>query len=146
VQAPADPAHVAPTTASQVVLRQAQSLHQLAHQQGFLDARQRTILRTRQQTKQRLGYVARPSLDAGGVTTKPTQRGKTPITVDQHQPFSASAGSSGNRHHNAGNDLTAALDRIGNACHGAGFHQAAAGKAQLQAMQVDFHAVHDRDG
>ena len=131
------------------MLRQTQALHQLAYQQGFFDARQRTILRARQQTKQRIGHVARPSLDAGDVATEVTQRGDAPISVDQYQPFPARrAGTAGNRHDNAWNDLAAALDRMGDPRHGARFHQAAAGKAQLQAVQVKLQAlaVHGRDG
>ena len=54
-QAPADPAHVAPATARQFVLRQALTLHQLTQQQGFLDAGERAILRARQHAEQRFG-------------------------------------------------------------------------------------------
>jgi hypothetical protein len=148
LQAPADPAHVTPTSARQIVLGQSQALHQLAYQQGFFDARQWAILRARQQTQQRIGQVAGPLLDAGGVATEATQGGDTPITVDEHQPFAASAGTAGNRHRNAWNDLPAALDRMGDPRHGARFHQAAASKAQLQAVQIEFQAlaVHGRDG
>ena len=92
------------------MLRQVQGLHQFTHQQGFFDARERTILRSRQQAKQRLGHITPPSLDAGGVATGAMQRGDAPISVDQHKPFPASAGIGGNSHHNARNDLTAALD------------------------------------
>jgi hypothetical protein len=37
---------------------------------------------------------------------------------------------------------------MGDPCHGARFHQAAASKAQLQAVQIEFQAlaVHGRDG
>jgi hypothetical protein len=148
LQAPADPAHIPPTAAGQIVLRQSQALHQLAYQQGLFDAGERAILRARQQTQQRIGQLARPPLDAGGVATEATQGGDTPITVDQHQAFAASAGTAGNRHHNTQNDLAAALDRMGDPRHGARFHQASAGKAQLQAVQIEFQAlaVHGRNG
>jgi hypothetical protein len=58
------------------------------------------------------------------------------------------AASAGNRHHNAGNELAAALDRMGDPRHGPRFHHAAVGKAQLQAVQIEFQvlAVHSRDG
>jgi hypothetical protein len=87
-------------------------------------------------------------LDAGGVATKTTQSGDTPIPIDEHQPFAASAGTAGNRHDKTGNDLAAALDRMGDPCHGAWFHQPAASKAQLQTVQIEFQAlaVHGRDG
>ncbi len=55
----------------------------------------------------------------------------------------------GNGHDNARNDLAAALDRMGDPRHGAPFHQAAAGKAQVQTVQIEFQvllAVHGRDG
>jgi hypothetical protein len=148
LQAPADPTHVTPAAARQIVLRQTHALHQLLHQQGFFDACQRAILRSRQQAKQRLGHVARPSLDAGGVATDATQRGDAPISVDQHQPFAARAGAAGNSHHDARNNLTAALDRMGDLRHGARFHQAATGKPQFQTMQIEFQvlAVHGRHG
>jgi hypothetical protein len=145
---PADPAHVTPASARQIVLGQSQALHQLAYQQGFFDARQWAILRARQQTQQRIGQVAGPLLDVGGVATEATQGGDTPITVDEHQPFAASAGTAGNRHDNAWNDLPAAFDRMGDPRHGVRFNQAAASKAQLQAVQIEFQAlaVHGRDG
>jgi hypothetical protein len=148
LQAPADPTHVTPAAASQIVLRQSQLLHQLAYQQGLFDAGERTVVRARQQTKQGIGQIARPLLDAGGVATEATQGGDTPITVDEHQPFAASVGTGGNRHHNTRNDLAAALDRMSDACHGARFDQAAASKAQLQAVQIEFQAlaVHGCDG
>ena len=78
--------------------------------------------------------------DAGGVATKTTQSGDTPIPIDEHQPFAASVGTAGNRHDKTGNDLAAALDRMGDPCHGAWFHQAAASKAQLQTVQIEFQA------
>jgi hypothetical protein len=37
LQAPADPAHVTPASARQIVLRQALILHQFAYQQGLFD-------------------------------------------------------------------------------------------------------------
>jgi hypothetical protein len=90
----------------------------------------------RQQTKQRISRVARPSLDAGDVSTETLQRGDAPISIDEHQPFPArragTTGTAGNRHDNARNDLAAALDRMGDPRHGARSHQAAAGKAQIQ--------------
>jgi hypothetical protein len=148
LQAPADPAHITPASSRHVVLRQSQALYQLAYQQGLFDACERTILGARQQTQQRIGHVARPSLNTGGVATKATQCGDAPISVDQHQLFQLAPAAAGNGHHNAGNDLTAALDRMGDPRHGARFQQAAAGKAQLQAMQVEVQAlaVHGRDG
>jgi hypothetical protein len=56
--------------------------------------------------------------------------------------------SSSNSTRNAWNDLPAALDRMGDPRHGARFHKAAASKAQLQAVQIEFQAlaVHGRDG
>jgi hypothetical protein len=137
LQAPADPTHVPSAPAGQIVLRQPQSLHQLAYQQGLFDAGERAILRARQQTRQRIGQLAGPLFDAGGVATEPTQSGDTPIAVDQHQPFAARAGTTGNRHHNTGNDLATAFDRMSDPCHGARFDQASASKAQLQTVQVE---------
>ena len=130
------------------MLRQTHALHQFPHQQGFFKARQRAVLSTRQQAQQRLGHVAPPLLDAGGVATDAMQRGNAPIAVDQHKPFPARGRTAGNSHHNARNDLAAALDGMSDAGHGARFHQAAAGKAQFQEMQVEFQvlAVHGRHG
>jgi hypothetical protein len=70
-------------------------------------------------TKQRIGQIARPLLDAA----EAAQGGATAITVDKHQPFAANVGTGGNRHHNTRNDLAATLDRMGDPCHGARFHQ-----------------------
>ncbi|HEX3402922.1 MAG TPA: hypothetical protein VHT74_21610 [Acetobacteraceae bacterium] len=130
----------------QIVLRQSQALHQLAYQQGLFNAGEWAVLRARQQTQQRIGQIARPLLDAGGVTAETTQGSDTPITIDQNQPFAASA--IGSSHDNARNHLAAALDRMSDPRHGTRFDQAAASKAQLQAVQIEFQAlaVHGRDG
>jgi hypothetical protein len=56
----------------------------------------------RQQTKKR------PFLDTGGVATETTEGGDTPITIDEHQPLAASAGTAGNRHH-----MSAELEKLG---------------------------------
>ncbi|MGA9016713.1 MAG: hypothetical protein WB509_29820 [Acetobacteraceae bacterium] len=103
-------------------------------------------MRARQQTQQRIGQIARPLLDAGSVTAETTQSGDTPITIDQNQPFAASA--VGGSHDNARNHLAAALDRMSDPRHGTRFDQPAAGKAQFQAMQIEIQAsaVHGRDG
>ena len=143
-QAPADPAHVAPAAARQVVLRQALTLHQLTQQQGFLDAGEPAILCPRQHAQQRFGQVARPLLNPGGVAAEPTQRGDAPIAVDQHSWVSARAGTTGNRHHDAGDDLATTLDGLGDPRHRLRLHETAAGKAQVQAVQVKIQtmAVH----
>ena len=128
------------------MLRQALTLHQLTQQQGFLNAGERAVLRARQHPQYRLGQVARPLLDAGGVAAEPTQRGDAPITVDQHPRVSTRAGTTGNRHHDAGHDLATPLDGLGDPRHRLRLHQAAAGKAQVQAVQikVEATAVHGR--
>jgi hypothetical protein len=80
-------------------------------------------------------------LDAGHVATQATQRGDTLITVDERPPFAAGTRTTGNSHYNTLNDLAAALDRMGDPYHGTRFHQATAGKAQLQTMYVEFQAL-----
>ena len=105
-----------------------------------------TILRARQHPQQRIGQLAGPLLDAGGVAAETTQRGDAPIAVDQHQRFRRRTGTAGRRHHDAGHDLAAPLDRLGDPRHRPRFHQAAGGEAQVQAVQVKLQmmAVHGR--
>ena len=86
LQAPADPTHIAPAAPRHLVLAQPLALDQLAQQQRFLDGGQRARLGARQHPEQRLGQIARPALDAGGVAPQSAQRSDAPIAVDQHQP------------------------------------------------------------
>ena len=141
LQPPADPTHVAPTPAGQLVLRQALALHQLAQQQRFLDAGERTVLRARQHPQHRFGQPAVPLLDAGGVAAEPAQRGDAAIAVDQHQVFCVRAARLAGGHHDAGHDLAATFDGVGDPIHRRRFHQTAGGEAQVEAMQVKLQAM-----
>ena len=144
LQPPADPADVSPAPASQLVLRQALALHQLAQQQRLLNAGERAILRARQHPQHCLGQAARPLLDGGRVATEPAQRGDAPIAVDQH-PW-VRTGTAGRCRHDAGYDLAAPLDGLGDPRHRLRVHQAAGGEAQVQLVQVKLQAmaVHGR--
>ena len=77
---------------------------------------------------------------------EPAQRGDAPIPVDQHQRCCARAGPAGSRRHDAGHDLTAPLNGLGDPRHRLRVHQAAGGKAQVQLVQVKLQtmAVHGR--
>ncbi len=120
------------------MLRQPQAVHELAHQQRLLDRREGAHVGARQHAEQALGQVTRPTLHPRGVAAEPAQGGNAPIAIDQHQTFGAVTGlGRGIGHRNARDDLAAALDRTGELLHRARLHQAGAGKAQIQAMQVE---------
>src|SRR5258707_180710 len=97
----------------------------------------RSNLRARQHTEQSLGQITGPALDPRGVAAEPAQRGNAPVAVNQHQTLAALLGfDRWIRNRNARDDLAALLDRTGDPLHRARLHQAGAGKAQLQAMQI----------
>jgi hypothetical protein len=142
LQAPAHPAGITPAAAGELVLRQRQTMNQLAHQQRLLDRREGPALAARQHAEQGLGQAARPALDPRGIAAEAAQRRDTPIAIDQDQALAAATGlRRGGERRNARHNLAPALDRTGDPLHRARLHQAGARKTQLQAMQIKIKAL-----
>jgi hypothetical protein len=142
LQPSADPAHIAPATASDLVLRQSQALHQFADQQCLFDRRERTALSARYDPENGRGQVARPPLNTRGVATEPAQRGNAPIAVNQHQTLVALQNFDWRvNHRNAGDKLATALNGTGDPLDRTRLGDAGADKAQIQAMQVEIQAL-----
>ena len=123
------------------MLRQPQALHELAQQQRLFDRREKPALVAGQQAEEGFGQITRPTLDPRRVAAEPAQGGDAAIAIDQNQTSAALPGVDRRiGHRNARHDLAAALDRTRNPLHRAWLHQAGAGKAQLQAMQIKIQA------
>lgn len=106
LQSTLHPAHVAPGPPGHFALRELQSIHQLAQQQGFLDRHERPRLRLRQDVEQPLRKIADPLLNVRGIAPESAQRGDSPVAIDDHQPI-------GIGHYDARHQLSALLDRPG---------------------------------
>lgn len=133
-QTPADPAHIAPTLLGRLALAQSVGVDQLAQQQRFLDRGERARHRVRQHLCQRLVQRATPTLHQRRVAPQARQRLYAPITIDQHQRGAAGLGRGNARH-----QLPILVNRVGQPLHRPRVHDAHAGKAQLQAVQIDLH-------
>ena len=141
-QAAADPTDIAPTAPGDLALGKALAVDQLAQQQGFLDGGKGPPVAAGEHRKQGLGQIAVPGFDGGGVMPEPAQGGDAPIAVDHHQALAAVLD-----YGDAGDELARAFDRTGQLLDGSRLDQSRIGKAQVQAVQIDFPGggFHDRD-
>lgn len=116
------PADIASGASGDFTLRELQSIHQLAQQQGFLDRHERARLRLCQDVEQSLGEIADPLLNVRGIAPESAKCGDAPVAVDDDQPISIG-------HHDARHQLPALLDRPGQPLHRTSVHQTSVGIA-----------------
>ena len=74
-----------------------------------------------------------PGFDTGGIASELTQRRDASVAVDQDQALAASLG-----HHDAGDELPTLGDGSGQRKERPWLQQPGVGKAQIQAVQIDF--------
>jgi hypothetical protein len=99
-------------------------------------------LSARHHTEHTRGQITRPTLDTRGVATEPAQRGDAPIAVNQNQTLAALQNLDRRiGHRNARDNLAAALDGTGDPLDRARLSHACAGKAQIQAVEVEIQAL-----
>src|SRR5207245_9185609 len=104
LQAPAHPARITPAALRELVLGEPQTLDELAQDERFFNRRQRACLRAAEHGDERLRELTAPALDESGVAPQPLERGRAPITIEQHHLFTVG-------HPEARHELPVSVDR-----------------------------------
>ena len=136
-QPPVHPADIPAAATGQLMLAQAKALPQLPQQQRLFDRIQPSRLRARQGLQQPLRELAPPHPHLRRIPAQALQRRHAPIAVDQYPSLAQRRCATG-RHRDAGDELSALLDRLRQTLDRARLRQTRLGKTQLQPMQIQF--------